>query len=181
MVASQPATAGHKVQVPITTVKQHNRHNRVLKVRIINAVCTRSARVFTLLVVVGPFFALKFLLLGQNRRDCQVPLTVAHSRRFIIMMLRKKTANQRVSRLQCISGGAEGGRTPDLMTASHALSQLSYSPENMRVENTKLPKGVSTFICRLYNRLCVQSASPPSAVIAAALNLLTKNRYKNNI
>ncbi len=27
-----------------------------------------------------------------------------------------------------IIGGAEGARTPDLMTASHALSQLSYSP-----------------------------------------------------
>jgi hypothetical protein len=26
-------------------------------------------------------------------------------------------------------GGAEGDRTPGLMTASHALSQLSYSPE----------------------------------------------------
>jgi hypothetical protein len=26
-------------------------------------------------------------------------------------------------------GGAEGDRTPDLMTASHALSQLSYGPE----------------------------------------------------
>jgi hypothetical protein len=24
--------------------------------------------------------------------------------------------------------GAEGDRTPDLMTASHALSQLSYGP-----------------------------------------------------
>src|ERR1700752_407492 len=29
-------------------------------------------------------------------------------------------------------GGAEGDRTPDLMTASHALSQLSYGP--MRVK-----------------------------------------------
>ena len=29
-----------------------------------------------------------------------------------------------------INGGAEGDRTPDLMTASHALSQLSYSPIN---------------------------------------------------
>lgn len=28
-----------------------------------------------------------------------------------------------------IIGGAEGARTPDLMTASHALSQLSYSPK----------------------------------------------------
>jgi hypothetical protein len=27
-----------------------------------------------------------------------------------------------------VTGGAEGARTPDLMTASHALSQLSYSP-----------------------------------------------------
>ena len=26
-------------------------------------------------------------------------------------------------------GGAEGDRTPDLMTASHALSQLSYGPK----------------------------------------------------
>jgi hypothetical protein len=27
-----------------------------------------------------------------------------------------------------LNGGAEGDRTPDLMTASHALSQLSYGP-----------------------------------------------------
>ena len=27
-----------------------------------------------------------------------------------------------------ISGGAEEARTPDLVTASHALSRLSYSP-----------------------------------------------------
>jgi hypothetical protein len=30
-------------------------------------------------------------------------------------------------------GGAEGGRTPDLMTASHALSQLSYSPTVLKI------------------------------------------------
>ena len=29
-------------------------------------------------------------------------------------------------------GGAEGDRTPDLMTASHALSQLSYGPVKRR-------------------------------------------------
>ena len=29
---------------------------------------------------------------------------------------------------EILSGGAEGARTPDLMTASHVLSQLSYSP-----------------------------------------------------
>ena len=30
-----------------------------------------------------------------------------------------------------VNGGAEGDRTLDLMTASHALSQLSYSPTPM--------------------------------------------------
>ena len=34
-----------------------------------------------------------------------------------------------------IFGGAEGDRTPDLMTASHALSQLSYGPNFWRVFN----------------------------------------------
>ena len=31
--------------------------------------------------------------------------------------------------------GAEGDRTPDLMVANHALSQLSYSPE--RIQNSE--------------------------------------------
>ena len=31
-------------------------------------------------------------------------------------------------------GGAEGDRTPDLMTASHALSQLSYGPNLRRTK-----------------------------------------------
>ena len=30
----------------------------------------------------------------------------------------------------CGFGGAEGDRTPDLMSAIHALSQLSYSPDS---------------------------------------------------
>jgi hypothetical protein len=30
--------------------------------------------------------------------------------------------------LSTVSSGAEGDRTPDLLTASQALSQLSYSP-----------------------------------------------------
>ena len=30
-----------------------------------------------------------------------------------------------------LNGGAEGDRTPDLMTASHALSQLSYGPKKL--------------------------------------------------
>ncbi len=32
-------------------------------------------------------------------------------------------------------GGAEGDRTPDLMTASHALSQLSYSPSKLALNS----------------------------------------------
>ena len=40
----------------------------------------------------------------------------------------KKGPNLRWSLIQC-SGGDEGDRTPDLLTASHALSQLSYAPE----------------------------------------------------
>jgi hypothetical protein len=34
-------------------------------------------------------------------------------------------------------GGAEGDRTPDLMTASHALSQLSYGPPTNKYRNSK--------------------------------------------
>ena len=34
--------------------------------------------------------------------------------------------------LFCVGGGAEGDRTPDLKTASLALSQLSYGPEMVR-------------------------------------------------
>ncbi len=30
------------------------------------------------------------------------------------------------------NGGAEGNRTPDLVNAIHALSQLSYSPNGLR-------------------------------------------------
>ena len=39
----------------------------------------------------------------------------------------KKGPNLRWSLIQC-SGGDEGDRTPDLLTASQALSQLSYTP-----------------------------------------------------
>ena len=39
----------------------------------------------------------------------------------------KKGLNLRWSLIQC-SGGDEGDRTPDLLTASQALSQLSYAP-----------------------------------------------------
>ena len=43
----------------------------------------------------------------------------------------KKGPNLRWSLNQC-SGGDEGNRTPDLLTASQALSQLSYAPVTRR-------------------------------------------------
>lgn len=43
----------------------------------------------------------------------------------------KKGPNLRWSLIQC-SGGDEGDRTPDLLTASQALSQLSYAPVSRR-------------------------------------------------
>ena len=45
----------------------------------------------------------------------------------------KKGPNLRWSLIQC-SGGDEGDRTPDLLTASQALSQLSYAPRQPMVE-----------------------------------------------
>ena len=44
-----------------------------------------------------------------------------------VLIDKKKGPNLRWSLIQC-SGGDEGDRTPDLLTASQALSQLSYAP-----------------------------------------------------
>ena len=37
-----------------------------------------------------------------------------------------------------INGGAKGDRTLDLMTASHALSQLSYGPTLLCLDDLKI-------------------------------------------
>ena len=42
-------------------------------------------------------------------------------------------------------GGAEGDRTPDLVTASHALSQLSYSPTKRAHPSTRYLLGWTDF------------------------------------
>ena len=47
------------------------------------------------------------------------------------------------------TGGAEGARTPDLMTASHALSQLSYSPKFGSILPNRKSDRLSTGISRL--------------------------------
>ena len=61
-----------------------------------------------------------------------VQRTILSTRRIMVPPLtlcayRKKGPNLRWSLIQC-SGGDEGDRTPDLLTASQALSQLSYAP-----------------------------------------------------
>ena len=50
-----------------------------------------------------------------------------HGAAFDLVAYMKKGPNLRWSLIQC-SGGDEGDRTPDLLTASQALSQLSYAP-----------------------------------------------------
>lgn len=50
----------------------------------------------------------------------------------------KKGPNLRWSLIQC-SGGDEGDRTPDLLTASQALSQLSYAPVTRQYYRVRFP------------------------------------------
>ena len=65
----------------------------------------------------------------------------------------KKGPNLRWSLIQC-SGGDEGDRTPDLLTASQALSQLSYAP-------------VRKSTIRELGRRCKNNFGKTSAVAAA--------------
>ena len=65
-------------------------------------------------------------------RAAPVQRTILSTRRIMVTPLTlcaymKKGPNLRWSLIQC-PGGDEGDRTPDLLTASQALSQLSYAP-----------------------------------------------------
>ena len=65
-------------------------------------------------------------------RAAPVQRTILSTRRIMLPPLTlcaymKKGPNLRWSLIQC-PGGDEGDRTPDLLTASQALSQLSYAP-----------------------------------------------------
>ena len=51
--------------------------------------------------------------------------------------LNKKSTHNEMSQVPVFAGGAEGDRTPDLMTASHALSHLSYSPSKIVFHSRK--------------------------------------------
>jgi hypothetical protein len=59
-------------------------------------------------------------------------------------------------------GGAEGDRTPDLMTASHALSQLSYGPKriNSLRQSVKEIERMTTFESFLKEQRYIKNVSP---------------------
>lgn len=57
----------------------------------------------------------------------------------------KKGPNLRWSLIQC-SGGDEGNRTPDLLTASQALSQLSYAPVSLTYYRGRLSLMQEVFV-----------------------------------
>ena len=74
----------------------------------------------------------------------------------------KKGPNLRWSLIQC-SGGDEGDRTPDLLTASQALSQLSYAPVR-RSTIRELPRRCKDNFGKTFcGRRGTAGASPPPA------------------
>ena len=58
------------------------------------------------------------------------------------------------------AGGAEGGRTPDLLIANEALSQLSYGPAKMQ------PSGAWLRVRAIYGPGCKESRIGRLAVAA---------------
>ena len=91
-----------------------------------------------------------------------VQRTILSTRRIMVPPLTlcaymKKGPNLRWSLIQC-SGGDEGDRTPDLLTASQALSQLSYAPVR-RSTIRELPRRCKDNFGKFLSR----GACPPSA------------------
>ena len=56
----------------------------------------------------------------------------------------QKSRRARNPTARCVSGGDKGVRSPDLVTASHALSQLSYIPAWCGSNYTRLTVRVNT-------------------------------------
>ena len=80
------------------------------------------------------------------------------------------------------TGGAEGARTPDLMTASHALSQLSYSPNYEKENFNKCQLWCQYIFCSKF--VCQRPATftiTDSHWVLASGKLLTNVRLENNI
>ena len=84
----------------------------------------------------------------------------------------KKGPNLRWSLIQC-SGGDEGDRTPDLLTASQALSQLSYAPVR-RSTIRELPRRCKGNFGKFLSRGACRH--PPNGRLAGAKPITGANR-----
>jgi hypothetical protein len=69
-----------------------------------------------------------FVLLRYERRKLLAPLLTILFPVVKEQWLASPATFFRHGRIRLRRSGAEGDRTPDLMVANHALSQLSYSP-----------------------------------------------------
>ncbi len=75
------------------------------------------------------------------------------------------------------AGGPEGDRTPDLVTASHALSQLSYRPLRRRVSSAFPPTcPCLNFLPRLRPRRLRDSRAPRSPIATICRGATTRPR-----
>ena len=106
-----------------------------------------------------------------------VQRTILSARRIMVPPLTlcaymKKGPNLRWSLIQC-SGGDEGDRTPDLLTASQALSQLSYAPVR-RSTIRELPRRCKDNFGKFRNRGA--GRHPPNGRLAGARLITGANR-----
>ena len=77
--------------------------------------------------------------MATDRRIIVSPSNCSKYGKDFTLLVSLENANEarRVPRKVRKFGGAEGNRTPDLMTASHALSQLSYGPKGVKLQRVK--------------------------------------------
>ena len=106
-----------------------------------------------------------------------VQRTILSTRRIMVPPLTlcsymKKGPNLRWSLIQC-SGGDEGDRTPDLLTASQALSQLSYAPVR-RSTIRELPRRCKDNFGKFLSRGAFRH--PPNGRLAGARPITGANR-----
>ena len=77
----------------------------------------------------------------------------------------------RVKRLIFLGGGAEGDRTPDLLIANEALSQLSYGPRSRETGATMLADPIAVK-GRLSRLLPLRTCAPWGLSITSGRNPL---------
>src|SRR5262245_25003890 len=84
---------------------------------------------------------------------------------FVELVVREATTyGSRRTQVLEVVGGAEGDRTPDLLIANEALSQLSYSPQQPVSGGENVPQGRRGYwLAGLLSSkpACVSVATPP--------------------